>query len=35
MSEETGIYPKILLLCYKVAEHRNVVWVCDGAANVG
>jgi uncharacterized metal-binding protein len=27
--------PKILPLCYKVAEHENVVWVCDGAANVG
>lgn len=27
--------PKILPLCYKVAEHENVLWVCDGAANVG
>lgn len=27
--------PKILPLCYKVAEHENIVWVCDGAANVG
>jgi len=35
MSEETGIQPKILSLCYKVAEHENVIWVCDGAANVG
>jgi len=35
MSEETSIQPKILPLCYKVAEHENVVWVCDGAANVG
>ena len=35
MSEETIIQPKILPLCYKVAEHENVVWVCDGAANVG
>jgi len=35
MSEETTIQPKILPLCYKVAEHENVVWVCDGAANVG
>ncbi|MEM3832650.1 MAG: putative zinc-binding protein [Thermoprotei archaeon] len=26
---------KILPLCYKVAEHENVIWVCDGAANVG
>jgi len=33
--EETSIQPKILPLCYKVAEHENVVWVCDGAANVG
>ena len=35
MPEETSIQPKILPLCYKVAEHENVVWVCDGAANVG
>jgi len=35
VSEETNIQPKILPLCYKVAEHENVVWVCDGAANVG
>ena len=35
MSGETLIQPKILPLCYKVAEHENVVWVCDGAANVG
>lgn len=27
--------PKILPLCHKVAVHENVVWVCDGAANVG
>lgn len=27
--------PKILEDCYKSAEHANVVWVCDGAANVG
>jgi uncharacterized metal-binding protein len=33
MSEDS--HPKILPLCYKVAEHENVVWVCDGAANVG
>jgi hypothetical protein len=26
MSEETIIQPKILPLCYKVAEHENVVW---------
>jgi uncharacterized metal-binding protein len=26
---------KILENCYKSAEHENVVWVCDGAANVG
>jgi len=30
-----NIQPKILPLCYKVAEHENVIWVCDGAANVG
>lgn len=35
MSEEKVVEPKILPLCYKVAEHENVVWVCDGAANVG
>ena len=35
MTEEKDIQPKILPLCYKVAEHENVVWVCDGAANVG
>lgn len=27
--------PKILEDCYRSAEHENVVWVCDGAANVG
>jgi len=27
--------PKILPPCHKVAEHENIVWVCDGAANVG
>jgi uncharacterized metal-binding protein len=35
MSDETTVQPRILPLCYKVAEHENVVWVCDGAANVG
>lgn len=35
MTEEKDIQPKILPLCYKVAEHENVAWVCDGAANVG
>jgi uncharacterized metal-binding protein len=35
MPEETNVQPKILQLCYKVAEHENIVWVCDGAANVG
>lgn len=35
MPEETTTQPKILPLCYKVAEHENVLWVCDGAANVG
>jgi uncharacterized metal-binding protein len=35
MTQETKGEPKILPLCYKVAEHENVVWVCDGAANVG
>jgi len=34
-SKETANQPKILPLCYKVAEHENVIWVCDGAANVG
>jgi uncharacterized metal-binding protein len=32
---KTFVQPKILSLCYKVAEHENVIWVCDGAANVG
>ena len=27
--------PRILSLCHEVAEHENMVWVCDGAANVG
>jgi uncharacterized metal-binding protein len=27
--------PKVLSLCHEVAEHENMVWVCDGAANVG
>ena len=27
--------PRVLESCYKSAEHENVVWVCDGAANVG
>ncbi len=27
--------PKILPLCYEVAEHENMIWICDGAANVG
>jgi uncharacterized metal-binding protein len=35
VQEEKAVEPKILPLCYKVAEHENVVWVCDGAANVG
>jgi len=35
MPNEESIQPKILPLCYKVAEHENVIWVCDGAANVG
>jgi len=35
MSEEKNVQPKILPLCYKAAEHENIVWVCDGAANVG
>jgi uncharacterized metal-binding protein len=34
-SKEATSQPKILPLCYKVAEHENVIWVCDGAANVG
>ncbi|MGQ9624438.1 MAG: putative zinc-binding protein [Candidatus Bathycorpusculaceae bacterium] len=34
-AEEATVHPKILPLCYKVAEHENVIWVCDGAANVG
>jgi uncharacterized metal-binding protein len=33
--KEEDVQPKILPLCYKVAEHENIIWVCDGAANVG
>lgn len=33
--KELRAQPKILPLCHKVAEHENIVWVCDGAANVG
>jgi len=29
------VQPKIISLCHEVAEHENMVWVCDGAANVG
>jgi len=35
MENEKKKEPKILKECYKVAEHENVIWVCDGAANVG
>jgi uncharacterized metal-binding protein len=35
MGNEGKEEPKILKECYKFAEHENVVWVCDGAANVG
>jgi uncharacterized metal-binding protein len=30
-----GKEPKVLESCYKSAEHTNIIWVCDGAANVG
>ncbi|MEM2126327.1 MAG: putative zinc-binding protein [Candidatus Methanosuratincola sp.] len=30
-----GAAPKILRLCCEVAEHESIIWVCDGAANVG
>jgi len=33
--EKADIQPKILNLCHQVAERENMVWVCDGAANVG
>lgn len=33
VEEKKGL--KILESCYKSAEHENVIWVCDGAANVG
>jgi uncharacterized metal-binding protein len=33
VDEKKGL--KILESCYKSAEHENVIWVCDGAANVG
>jgi uncharacterized metal-binding protein len=35
MENEKEKEPKILEECYKFAEHENVIWVCDGAANVG
>jgi uncharacterized metal-binding protein len=35
MGNEEKKEPKILEECYKFAEHENVIWVCDGAANVG
>jgi uncharacterized metal-binding protein len=35
MENEKKKEPKILEDCYKFAEHENVIWVCDGAANVG
>ncbi len=35
MEKEKKKEPKILEDCYKSAEHENVIWVCDGAANVG
>lgn len=35
MENEKKKEPKILEACYKSAEHANIIWVCDGAANVG
>jgi uncharacterized metal-binding protein len=35
MEYEEKKEPKILESCYKSAEHENVIWICDGAANVG
>jgi uncharacterized metal-binding protein len=35
MENEERKEPKVLESCYKAAEHVNIVWVCDGAANVG
>jgi len=35
MKNEEKKEPKILEDYYKSAEHENVIWVCDGAANVG
>ena len=35
MEYEEKREPKILEDCYRSAEHENVIWVCDGAANVG
>jgi uncharacterized metal-binding protein len=35
MEVEKKPEPKILESCYKSADHANIVWVCDGAANVG
>jgi len=33
--EKAGVQPKLLHPCHEVAERENMVWVCDGAANVG
>ncbi len=35
MENEMKKEVKILEDCMKVAEHENLIWVCDGAANVG
>jgi len=35
MEEVERKEPRILELCHKVAEHENMIWLCDGAANVG
>ncbi|MEM2294367.1 MAG: putative zinc-binding protein [Thermoproteota archaeon] len=33
--EKEAIQPRILHPCHQVAEREKMVWVCDGAANVG
>jgi uncharacterized metal-binding protein len=35
MNGSEGKEPKVLESCYTSAEHKNIIWVCDGAANVG
>jgi uncharacterized metal-binding protein len=35
MEEAKGEGPRIFKPCHEVAERENMIWLCDGAANVG